>query len=285
MSTGGGGTLRAQARRRDGWITLALLPFALLWLSPLYLMAVFASQGDAAIFSATTPLVPGAEFAANVRRIVEMVGFDRALLNSVVVAVLYAAVSALLTSMAGYSFARYEFAGKRLLFGLLVATLTVPYAVVIIPQYVLVARDLSLANTLAAVIVPPLFNSLGVLFMRQTFLGLPQEILDAARMDGAGEFGIFFRIALPLVRPSLAALLIILFLASWNNYLWPLLVATEPSARTAPVALGGILSASSGIPPWGAIMAGAAILTLPMVAVFVLLQRHFVSGIAAGAVK
>lgn len=277
--------LRGQARRRDLWVTLALLPLALLWLLPLYLMIVFATQGDAAIFSASTPLLPGGELLANVQRIVALVGFDRALLNSVVIAAIYAVVSALLTSMAGYSFARYEFGGKRILFGLLVATLTVPYAVVIIPQYVLVARDLSLANTLVAVIVPPLFNSLGVLFMRQTFMSLPQEILDAGRMDGAGEFRIFFLIALPLVRPSLAALLIILFLASWNNYLWPLLVATEPEARTAPVALGGILSASSGIPPWGAIMAGAAILTLPMIAVFVLLQRHFVSGITAGAVK
>ncbi|MBB3950217.1 carbohydrate ABC transporter permease [Aureimonas jatrophae] len=279
------GAIQARARRRDGWISLALLPLALLWLAPLYLMGVYASQSDAAIFSASTPLLPGGELFANVARVTQMVGFDRALLNSVVVAVVYAALSTLLTAMAGYAFARYDFVGKRPLFGLLVATLTVPYAVVIIPQYVLVARDLGLANTYAAVIVPPLFNALGVLFMRQTFVSLPQEILDAARMDGAGEFRIFFLVALPLVRPSLAALVIILFLASWNNYLWPLLVATEAQARTAPVALGGILSASSGIPPWGAIMAGASVLTLPMIAVFLFLQRHFVSGITAGAVK
>ena len=94
----------------------------------------------------------------------------------------------------------------------------------------LVARDLGLSNTWIAVIVPPLFNSIGVLFMRQTFLSLPQELLDAARIDGAREGRIFFSIALPLVRPSMAALAIILFLASWNNYLWPLLVATQPGA-------------------------------------------------------
>ncbi len=279
------GSIERRARRRDLGLTLALLPVAAVWLAPLYLMAVFATQPDAAIFSATTPLLPGGEFAANVARVVELAAFDRALLNSVSIALVYALVSATLTSMAGYAFARYEFAGKQVLFGLLVATLTVPYAVVIIPQYVLVARDLGLANTLVAVIVPPLFNSLGVLFMRQTFASLPQDILDAGRMDGAGEFRIFFHIALPLVRPSLAALLIILFLAAWNNYLWPLLVATEPGARTAPVALGSIVTSNTSIPPWGAIMAGAAVLTLPMVAVFLLLQRHFVSGIAAGAVK
>lgn len=281
MSAEGG--LRRE-RRQGLWITIALTPLALLWLAPLYLMAVFATQPDAAILSAQTPLLPGGELLANIGRIVELASFDRALVNSIVVALAYALLSAILTSMAGYAFARYEFAGKGVLFGLLFAALTVPYAVVIIPQYVLVARDLSLANTLVAVIVPPLFNALGVLFMRQTFLGLPQEILDAARMDGAGEFRIFALIALPIVRPSLAALLIILFLASWNNYLWPLLVAPQAAARTAPVALGSLLTVNS-LPPWGALMAGATLMTLPMVALFLLLQRHFVSGITAGAVK
>ncbi len=271
-------------RRQGLWLTILLMPLALLWLAPLYLMVIFATQPDAAILSSRTPLLPGGQLFGNIGRIVELVAFDRALLNSIVVAFAYAGLSAILTSMAGYAFARFAFSGKGVLFGLLFATLTVPYAVVIIPQYVLVARDLSLANTLVAVIVPPLFNALGVLFMRQTFLSLPQEILDAARMDGAKEFRIFFSIALPLVRPSLAALLIILFLASWNNYLWPLLVAPQPSARTAPVALGSMLTVNS-LPPWGALMAGATLMTLPMVALFLLLQRHFVSGITAGAVK
>jgi lactose/L-arabinose transport system permease protein len=273
-----------RARRKGFWLTLALLPFAALWLSPLYLMLVFATQPDAAILSASVPLLPGGELPANVGRIVEIATFDRALLNSILVALAYAFLSAALSSLAGYAFARYGFRGKNTLFGLLVATLTVPYAVVIIPQYVLVARDLSLANTLIAVIVPPLFNALGVLFMRQTFLSLPQEIVEAARMDGAGELRIFLVIALPLVRPALAALLIILFLASWNNYLWPLLVAPDPSARTAPVALGSLLTVNS-VPPWGAVMAGASLMTLPMIALFVFLQRQFVSGITAGAVK
>ncbi|ALN74907.1 hypothetical protein M673_19460 (plasmid) [Aureimonas sp. AU20] len=273
-----------RARRKGFWLTIGLMPFAALWLAPLYLMAVFATQPDAAILSAGVPLLPGRELLSNIGRIVEIATFDRAMLNSIVVALAYALLSAGLSSLAGYAFARYGFRGKNVLFGLLVATLTVPYAVVIIPQYVLVARDLSLANTLIAVIVPPLFNALGVLFMRQTFLSLPQEIVEAARLDGAGELRIFVLIALPLVRPALAALLIILFLASWNNYLWPLLVAPDAAARTAPVALGSLLTVNS-VPPWGAVMAGATLMTLPMVALFVFLQRQFVSGITAGAVK
>lgn len=279
--------LRTTGSRRRRWgsllLTTGMAPLALFWLTPLYLMAVFATLPDYAIFSPRLPLAPGGGFLENLAVLDQTSGFGRALLNSIGIATVSAALSLLLASMAGYAFARFDFAGKRAAFSLLVATLTVPYAVVIVPQYVLVARDLGLSDTWAAVIVPPLFNSLGVLFMRQTFLSLPQELLDAARIDGAKEGRIFFTIALPLVRPSLAALAIILFLASWNNYLWPLLVATQPAARTAPVALGSLIGLS--VVPWGALMVGATLLTLPMIVVFIFLQRHFVAGVTAGAVK
>ena len=273
------------SRRRWGSLLLTggLAPVALLWLAPLYLMAVFATLPDYAIFSPELPLTPGGSFLENLAFLDDTASFGRAMLNSIGIATVSAALSLLLTSMAGYAFARFAFIGKQAAFSLLVATLTVPYAVVIIPQYVLVARDLGLSNTWIAVIVPPLFNAIGVLFMRQTFLSLPQELLDAARIDGAREGRIFFTIALPLVRPSMAALAIILFLASWNNYLWPLLVANQPGARTAPVALGSLIGLN--VVPWGALMTGAMLLTLPMLVVFIFLQRYFVAGITAGAVK
>ena len=273
------------SRRRWGTLLLTggMAPVALLWLAPLYLMVIFATLPDYAIFSPELPLTPGGNFIENLTFLDDTASFGRAMLNSIGIAIVSAALSLMLTSMAGYAFARFQFVGKQATFSLLVATLTVPYAVVIIPQYVLVARELGLSNTWIAVIVPPLFNSIGVLFMRQTFLSLPQELLDAARIDGAREGRIFFTIALPLVRPSMAALAIILFLASWNNYLWPLLVATESAARTAPVALGSLIGLN--VVPWGALMVGAMLLTLPMLVVFIFLQRYFVAGITAGAVK
>lgn len=273
------------SRRRWGtWaLTGGMAPVALLWLAPLYLMVIFATLPDYAIFSPRLPLTPGSNFLENLAFLDDTANFGRAMLNSIGIATVSAVLSLLLTSMAGYAFARFQFVGKQATFSLLVATLTVPYAVVIIPQYVLVARDLGLSNTWIAVIVPPLFNSIGVLFMRQTFLSLPQELLDAARIDGAREGRIFFSIALPLVRPSMAALAIILFLASWNNYLWPLLVATQSGARTAPVALGSLIGLN--VVPWGPLMVGAMLLTLPMLVVFIFLQRYFVAGITAGAVK
>lgn len=273
------------SRRRWGtWaLTGGMAPLALLWLAPLYLMVIFATLPDYAIFSPELPLTPGGNFLENLAFLDDTASFGRAMLNSIGIATVSAVLSLMLTSMAGYAFARFQFVGKQATFSLLVATLTVPYAVVIIPQYVLVARDLGLSNTWIAVIVPPLFNSIGVLFMRQTFLSLPQELLDAARIDGAREGRIFFTIALPLVRPSMAALAIILFLASWNNYLWPLLVATQSAARTAPVALGSLIGLN--VVPWGPLMVGAMLLTLPMLVVFIFLQRYFVAGITAGAVK
>jgi lactose/L-arabinose transport system permease protein len=147
----------------------------------------------------------------------------------------------------------------------------------------MVAREFKLANTWVALIVPPLFNSLGVLFMRQAFSMMPAELFDAARVEGVKERQIFLRIALPLARPTMAALAIILFLASWNNYLWPLLINSKPGMMTAPVALGSLIGLTKV--SWGGIMAGAMLLTAPILVVFVFLQRHFIAGISAGAVK
>ncbi len=195
----------------------------------------------------------------------------------------FTAVSILLTSMAGWALARYRFVGRGAIAGLVLGTLTLPYFVIVIPQYIMVARDFGLANTWFALIVPPLFSSLGVLFMRQAFVMMPGELFDAARVEGVKEWQIFTRVALPMARPTMAALGIILFLASWNNYLWPLLINTQGDMLTAPVALGALIGVTKV--SWGGIMVGAVMMTLPMLVMFVVLQRQFVSGIAAGAVK
>ena len=185
--------------------------------------------------------------------------------------------------MAGWALARYIFFGRRIVNFLVLGAIALPYFVVVIPQFVMVARDFGLANTWFALIVPPLFNSLGVLFMRQAFKMMPNELFDAARLDGASEWKIFFFVALPIAQPTIAALSTILFLASWNNYLWPLLINTQADMMTGPVALGSLIGITDV--SWGAIMAGAVTLTLPMLVLFVLLQRYFISGITAGAIK
>ena len=277
-------TSRSQRRLgRSILLHLFLTPLALVWLFPLWMMVVFSTMPDNGIFSPGIELLPHGNFVDNFNNLQRDTNFVGAIGISVSVAVTYTFLSVLLTSMAGWALARYQFFGKGVVVGIIFGTITLPYAVVLIPQFIMVARDFQLANTWVALIVPPLFNSLGVLFMRQSFSMMPGELFDAARVEGVKEWQIFLRIALPLARPTMAALSIILFLASWNNYLWPLLINSKPGMMTAPVALGTLIGLTKV--SWGGIMAGAVLLTAPILVVFVALQRHFIAGIAAGAIK
>ncbi|QPC94811.1 carbohydrate ABC transporter permease [Mesorhizobium sp. INR15] len=276
-------SLSAARTRRSIALHLFLTPLALIWLFPLWMMVVFSTMPDNGIFSPGIELLPHGNFIDNFNSLQRDTDFVGAIGISVSVAVTYTFLSVLLTSMAGWALARYQFFGKGVVVAIILGTITLPYAVVLIPQFIMVARDFKLANTWVALIVPPLFNSLGVLFMRQSFSMMPDDLFDAARVEGVKEWRIFVFIALPLARPMLAALCIILFLASWNNYLWPLLINSQPGSMTAPVALGTLIGLTKV--SWGGIMAGAVMLTVPMLVVFVLLQRHFIAGIAAGAIK
>ncbi|MBB6017372.1 carbohydrate ABC transporter permease [Deinococcus radiopugnans] len=273
------------ARKRTGafWLHLALLPLALIFLAPLWIMAVFSTHPDSAIFSPSPPLWFGGNFMENFRGLQADTNYLRTLFNSTMIASLYTVFSMVLTSMGGYAFAKFEFPGKNWLFGLILATLTIPTFVTIIPQFILVARDLKISNTYWAVILPTLANTIGIFYMRQAFQTVPSDLLHAARIDGASEGRIFWQIALPIVRPALAALAILLFLASWNDYLWPLIVLTQKDSYTMPVALGTLVGLTRV--SWGGIMVGTAIATIPFLALFLSLQRHFVAGIAGGAVK
>ncbi|UBV43680.1 carbohydrate ABC transporter permease [Deinococcus taeanensis] len=274
---------KARDRISATWLHVLLIPLALVFLAPLWMMLVFSTHPETAIFSPNPPLWFGGAFAENFRGLQADTNFLRALLNSTVIATMYTVLSMLLTSMGGYAFAKFEFPGKNVLFGLILATLTIPTFVTIIPQFILVARDLKMSNTYWAVILPTLANTIGIFYMRQAFLTVPTDLLNAARIDGASEWRIYWQIALPIVRPALAALAILLFLASWNDYLWPLIVLTQKDSYTMPVALGTLVGLTRV--SWGGIMVGTAIATVPFLALFLALQRHFVAGIAGGAVK
>jgi lactose/L-arabinose transport system permease protein len=269
--------------RRQILLHAVLAPLALIWLFPLWMMLVFSTMPENGIFSPRIELLPSDRFVENFRLLEADVGFVRATTISMVVAAAYTILSVTLTSMAGWALANYRFVGKGVVLATILGTLTLPYFVVVIPQFVMVARDFHLDNTWFALIVPPLFNSLGVLLMRQNFSMVPKELFDAARVEGVKEWRIFLFVGLPLVRPALAALSIILFLHSWNNYLWPLLINSRPEMMTAPVALGSLIGLTKV--SWGGIMTGAVMLTVPMLILFVALQRHFIAGISAGAIK
>jgi lactose/L-arabinose transport system permease protein len=275
----------ARRRRTLASIALHLLltPLAILFLLPIYMMVIFATHPETAIFSPQVPLWFGGEFLTNLSQLQADLNFSRVSLNSVVISTVYTLASMLLTSMGGFAFAKYKFRGRAPLFVLILTTLTIPAFVTIIPQFILVARYLHLNNTYWAVVLPTLANTIGIFYMRQAFLNVPDDLLNAARIDGASELRLFWQIALPVVRPSLAALGIILFLASWNDYLWPLIVLSNKEAYTIPVALGTLVGLTRV--SWGGIMVGTTLATLPFLLLFLFLQRYFIAGITSGSVK
>ena len=186
-------------------------------------------------------------------------------------------------SMLGYALAKLHFPGKRVIFALVLGTLMVPGVVTFVPLFVLVS-NLGMVNSFPGLIFPFLAGPFGVFLMRQFFLSLPDELIHAARVDGAGEFRIFWSIMLPLCKPALATLGILTFLASWNNFLWPLVVAQSEDKYTLPVALS-IYAIGENKSDYGLLMAGSVAIIVPVLVVFLVLQKHFVRGIAMTGIK
>jgi multiple sugar transport system permease protein len=219
----------------------------------------------------------------NYTQLFSQLGFGKYFFNSTVVAVTVTAGNLLFCSMLGYALAMLEFKGKRALFGLVIATLLIPGVVTFVPLFVLVANA-GLVDTLPGLFLPFLAAPFGVFLMRQFILGLPRELLDAGRVDGAGELKIFARIFLPLCGPALATLGILTFLGSWNNFLWPLVVAQTEDKYTLPVALA-LYSTGQNSTRYGLLLAGATVVLLPVLIVFLIFQRRFIEGIATTGIK
>lgn len=262
---------------------LVMVPLAILFLLPIAWMLIAATLPNNEILAAPPTLLPGMHLQENWRELNDDLNFVRAVANSVGISVIFTTLATLVAAMSGYAFAKFRFAGRGVLFTIVIAALTIPFEVRAIPQYLLVARELSLANTWWAIILPWMAYPLGVFFMRQNMLSVPSDLLEAARIDGAGEARIFAQIVLPIMRPALAAVAIVLFLFQWNDYFWPLLILTQKDAYTIPVALGTLVGLTRV--SWGGIMVGTAIATLPFLILFLWLQRYFIAGITAGAVK
>lgn len=220
---------------------------------------------------------------ANYGNLFDRLDFPVFFTNSAVVAVLTTAGNLLFCSAAGYALAKVPFAGRKTLFGIVLGTLMVPSIVTMVPLFVL-SSNLGLVNTLAGLILPFLAQAFGVFLMRQFIMSIPDDLLEAARIDGASEPRIFAQIVLPLCRPALATLGILTFLASWNNFLWPLVAATGEETYTLPVALA-LYAIGQNRTEYDLLLAGAVVVVLPVLIVFVLLQRHFVRGIATTGLK
>ncbi len=208
--------------------------------------------------------------------------FARYILNTVFIAVTVTAVSLLLNSMAAFSFARIDFYGKKVIFPILLVTLIVPGEVMLLPSYLLI-KNLGLMDNYLALILPALGGAFGIFYLRQCFLGVPKELEEAAAIDGCGRFGIFFKIYLPLVRPHLITLGLMTFMGQWDGFIWPLTVLTTPEKYLLQVGLNYLTG--EHFSDWGAIFAGAMLCTLPIIIIFICLQKYYIEGIASSGIK
>jgi multiple sugar transport system permease protein len=280
--TRGGTRLRSEVKRSGLAYLLLSLGLAVM-VAPFLWMVLGSFKTPDELLRTPPTWVPEELTLRNYRRLFEELDFPRYFLNSTIIAGVTTASNLLFCSMVGYALAKLSFAGRDKLFALILATLMVPSGVTLVPLFVLLSK-LDLVNTLAGVILPGTVTALGVFLMRQFMLGIPDDLLDAARIDGASEFRIFGQIALPLATPALATLGILTFLGSWNNFLLPLIVLTDDDKYNLPVALAtfaiGQYATDNGM-----LMAGSLVIILPVLIVFVALQRYFTQGIATTGLK
>jgi multiple sugar transport system permease protein len=216
------------------------------------------------------------------RTLFERLHVARALANSAGLALAVTAVSLVLNSMAGYAFAKLEFRGREPVFRLLLAALVIPGQVGMLPLFLLL-KQLGLVNTYLGVLVPGLASVFGIFLVRQHARAVPQSLLDAARIDGAGEFAIYRTLVLRLCRPILVTLGLFTFLGSWNDFLWPLVVLTDEARQTLPVALAALMGEHAQ--DTELMMAGAVLTVAPVLLLFLALQRYYIESVAAGALK
>ena len=256
---------------------------ALIMLAPFYFMFVFATHSRTEIFSLPPPMFFGDDFLANLKILTDKMPFWRNLGWSLYVALASTALTLLFCSMGGYAFALFDFKYKNALFGLVLGTMLLPSFMNMIPTF-MIMDALGWIDQPKALYIPGAASAFGIFLMRQFVASsIPKDLVEAARMDGCSELGIYARIVLPLLKPALGTLGLITFIASWNNFIGPLIVMRSPDMYTLPLALRSLQSPVNT--EWGALMTGSAIATLPLVVLFVLSSRQLISGLTAGAVK
>lgn len=254
---------------------------ALVMVFPFYWTVAGSFMTPVELFSAIPHLLPRNPTADTYTRVWQLVPIARWFVNSLVVSVVTMVVAVLVSSAAGYCFAQLRFVGRGLWFVLILATLMVPYQSRIIPLY-LQLHGYGLSNSYVGIVLPGLASALGVFMMTQFFRTVPSELRDAALMDGASELRVFLQVFMPLARPAVATLALLMFLQSWDQLLWPLIISPQPDMRTLQV---GLAYLNQSLPTMNYQMAAIALSVVPVVIVFILAQRQLIAGIATGAVK
>lgn len=265
------------------WIYAVLSIGLVVVCAPFIWMVLSSFKTEKEIYANPPTWLPMKPTLANFVDLYERMDVGTYFTNSVLIAVVATAGNVLFCSMVGYALAKIDFAGRKVIFGMVLTKLMIPGMVLAMPTYVIVA-NLGLVDTYAGIILPGLAGPMGVFLMRQFIGGLPDDLMAAARVDGAGELKIFLRIVLPLCKPAMATLGLLTFLGSWNSFIWPMYVAQSKEMYTLPVAIA--LHAKEAVnTDYGQLLAGAVTLVVPIILVFVFFQRHFVQGIATTGLK
>ena len=268
---------------KASWVTYTLIGLVtLVSVFPLYYTIVMASHTNAEMAASTPPLLPNASVFDNVKKALDLAPLNLGLVNSLIVSGAITAGTVAFCTLAGFAFAKLRFRGASILLAICIATMMVPLQMGVIPLYMMMAK-LGLANHLSAVILPSLCTAFGVFFMRQYVASaVPDELIEAAYMDGAGPFRVFLSIVVPAVRPAMAVLGMLTFLMAWNDFFWPIIVLSSQNP-TVQVSFQSL--ATGYAPQQSIIMAGTLYGTIPVLIVFALLGRQIVGGIMQGAVK
>ncbi|ATD67725.1 sugar ABC transporter permease [Luteimonas chenhongjianii] len=271
------------ATRWSAWaVNGALVALAVVALAPLlWMLSVsFMPTGEASGFP--PPLLPSAITFDNYQELFARAGMGRYFANSLMISAAITAGALLVNTMAGYAFAKLRFRGRERLFQLLLAALVIPAQVAMLPLF-LMMKGMGLVDSFGAVIIPALATVFGIFLVRQYACSIPDELLEAARIDGAGEMRIFFQIVLPMLKPVLVTLTIFTFMAAWNDFMWPLIVLTDQTNYTLPVALAAL--SREHIQDVEMMMAGAVVTVIPVLLLFLALQRYYIQGLLLGSVK
>ena len=279
--------MKSRSRRMGEPTRLILYIFlgvgALVTLYPFYWTLTAATLTESQIFKSPPRLMPGGEFFTNLETLSRSVPFLRALLNSIFVSTVTTVSTVFLSALAGYAFAKFSFRGRRLMFAVVLGTLMLPTEIMIIPLFIIMLQ-LGWVDSFAALIVPYLVTGFGVFLMRQQMMGFPNDLIDAARIDGNGELGVFFRVVLPNMKAACAALGIVTFMSQWGNFLWPLVVISTPEKFTYPLMLASLVR-QGGAVEYAPIMVAAIIGLIPLVLIFFFFQKYIVSGVFGGSLK
>lgn len=273
---------KRRERTLSGFLTIFIALGALVMITPFLWLIIASTYSSADIFTTPPHALPGDFLWQNLTTLFADKGFGDAMRNSLVISIVSTLGGVFICTMAGYAFAKFDFPGRNVIFLLIIASLTLPSQVTLVPLFQMMVQ-LGWLNSYQALILPSLAVPFGIFLMRQAMQSVPDELIQAARVDGSGEFRTFFQIVLPTVRPALAACAIFLFLGSWNDFVYPLVVLRTEDAYTIPVSLAALQGVSST--DYGALLTGTLVSITPVLILFLFLQRHFVAGMLAGSVK